>query len=380
MNGMDDGFEFCIKQSDPRTRARTGAMRTAHGEVETPAFLPVGTRGVVKGMAPWELEQIGFEILLANTYHLYLRPGADIIEAAGGLHSFMGWNRAILTDSGGFQVFSLSRTLKVEEDGVYFRSIYDGSEHVLTPLKAVRVQEALGADIAMILDHCTPYPASREEVEQAVATTLRWAATSLAESKHPEQALFGIVQGGSYPDLRARSAEETAALDFPGYGIGGLSVGEPRETMLECLEVQTNILPPSKPRHLLGIGDPEGLLAAVAMGVDIFDCVIPTRMARNGVAFTRNGRINIRHATYARDLKPLDAGCSCPACAGFSRAYLRHLFKANEILAHRLLTWHNLLFMQGLILDCRAAIGAGRMVELLQEWEGWDRLIPAEHE
>jgi queuine tRNA-ribosyltransferase len=377
---MQSTFQFKIGQKDPHTGARTGLMRTSHGDVQTPLFLPVGTRGAVKGMAPWELEEIGFEMVLANTYHLYLRPGPEIIEAAKGLHSFMAWPRGILTDSGGFQIFSLSKTLKVEEDGVYFRSIYDGSEQLLTPEKAVKVQEALGSDIAMILDHCTPYPSSREEVQQAVITTIDWARRSLASKKHSGQALFGIVQGGVYADLRARSAEETAAMDFPGYGIGGLSVGEPREAMLECLQVQTEILPESKPRHLLGIGDPEGLLRAVAMGVDIFDCVIPTRMARNGVAFTEYGRLNIRHANCASDLRSLDAGCSCPACTGFSRAYIRHLFKANEMLAHRLLTWHNLSFMQGLVLDCRAAIGAGRIVELLREWEGWDKLDPAEND
>lgn len=379
-SGMSEIFRFQIGERDPRTRARTGVIRTAHGEVKTPCFLPVGTRGAVKGMAPWELEQLGFEMLLANAYHLYLRPGEDLIRRAGGLHDFMAWRRPILTDSGGFQVFSLSKTIKVEKDGVYFRSVYDGSQRTLTPAKAVEIQEALGSDIAMILDQCTPYPASRSQVLEAVENTLRWAGTSLAEKKSPSQALFGIVQGGIYSDLREISASRTAELDFPGYGIGGLSVGEPRQAMLECLEIQTGILPESRPRHLLGIGDPEGLLRAVALGVDIFDCVLPTRMARNGVAFTRKGKLNIRNSSRGGDLRPLDESCACPACSGFSRAYLRHLFKANEILAHRLLTWHNLSFMQGLILDCRAAIGAARMVELIQEWEGWDALIPADYD
>jgi len=373
--GLPEGFEFEILQRDEATRARLGRIRTRHGEVLTPAFLPVGTRGAVKAMAPWELKEIGFQIILANLYHLYLRPGVPLIKEAGGLHAFMAWQGPALTDSGGFQVFSLSETLRVEEEGVRFRSIYDGSEHLLTPQTAVRLQEELGSDIAMILDHCVAYPASRQEVEASVEVTLRWARLSLSAKSRPQQALFGIVQGGAYPDLRKRSAEETAALDFPGYGIGGLSVGEPREAMLECLEVQTGVLPEEKPRHLLGIGDPQGLVEAVARGVDLFDCVMPTRMARNGVAFTRAGKVNLRHARYAKDLRPLEESCACPACSNFSRAYLRHLHQVNEILAHRLLTWHNLSFIQGVMLDCRAAIGAGRMDELFQEWKEWDERI-----
>jgi queuine tRNA-ribosyltransferase len=369
---------FEILERDAVTRARKGRMRTAHGEVLTPAFLPVGTRGTVKAMAPWEIEDTGYEMILANTYHLYLRPGSELIKEAGGLHAFMGWRRPILTDSGGFQVFSLSPTLEVRDEGVRFRSVYDGSEHLLTPEMAVAVQEDLGSDVAMILDHCVAYPASREEVEGSVRVTLEWAARSVAAHRAGGQALFGIVQGGAYPDLRARSAEETALLGFAGYGIGGLSVGEPRETMLECLEVQSRILPPESPRHLLGIGDPEGVTEAVALGMDLFDCVLPTRMARNGVALTRQGKVNLRHARYRRDLRPLEDGCPCPACAGFTRAYLRHLHTLNEILSHRLLTWHNLVFMRRLMLDCRAAIEAGRMVELILEWRGWSERIPGD--
>jgi len=369
-------FSFEITARDDTSMARTGRMVTAHGEVLTPAFLPVGTRGTVKAMAPWELEQIGYDMLLANTYHLYLRPGSRLIAEAGGLHSFMGWRRPILTDSGGFQVFSLSPTLRVGEEGVRFRSVYDGSEHMLTPEIAVKVQEELGSDIAMILDHCVAYPSSRRDVEGAVMLTLRWAARSRAAANSGEAALFGIVQGGTFPDLRALSAEETAGMGFAGYGIGGLSVGEPREAMLECLEVQAAILPEDRPRHLLGIGDPEGLTAAVALGVDLFDCVLPTRMARNGVALTRQGKMNLRHARYRGDLRPLEEECPCPACACFTRAYLRHLHALNEIMAHRLLTWHNLVFMHRLMLDCRAAIEAGRMVQLTREWKGWNERIP----
>jgi queuine tRNA-ribosyltransferase len=376
--GMAGEFSFEITLRDIETRARLGRMNTAHGEVLTPAFLPVGTRGTVKAMAPWELEEIGYEMLLANTYHLYLRPGSGLIKDAGGLHAFMGWRRPILTDSGGFQVFSLSPTLEVEEEGVRFRSVYDGSEHLLTPEKAVRVQEDLGSDVAMILDHCVAYPSSREEVEGSVELTLKWAERSATTHAASQQGLFGIVQGGTYSDLRARSAEKTARLDFPGYGIGGLSVGEPREVMLACLEVQTGILPEGRPRHLLGIGDPEGITQAVALGVDLFDCVLPTRMARNGVALTRQGKLNLRHSRYRDDLRRLEAGCPCPACSGFTRAYLRHLHGLNEIMAHRLLTWHNLVFMQLLMLDCRAAIEAGRMVQLVRQWRGWNDRIPGD--
>ena len=371
-------FGFEILQRDENTLARLGRMHTPHGEVRTPAFLPVGTRGTVKAMAPWELEEIGYEMLLSNTYHLFLRPGCDLIREAGGLHGFMGWKRPILTDSGGFQVFSLSPTLEVSREGVRFRSVYDGSEHQLTPEKAVRAQEDLDSDIAMILDHCVAYPASREEVESSVEVTLRWAERSLQAHELRSQALFGIVQGGTYRDMRERSAVETTRMGFAGYGIGGLSVGEPRETMLECLEVQAGILPENRPRHLLGIGDPEGLVEAVARGMDIFDCVLPTRLARNGVAMTRQGRMNLRHARYRGDLRPLEGDCGCPACTDFTRAYLRHLHGLNEIMGHRLLTWHNLMFMQRLLADCRAAIEAGRMVQLTQEWRGYSERIPGD--
>lgn len=360
--------KFEVIREDLHSSARLGRMETAHGTVYTPAFLPVGTRGTVKAMAPWELEEMGYEIILVNTYHLYLRPGTDVVMDAGGLHAFMGWEGSILTDSGGFQVFSLSNTMEVEEEGVRFRSVYDGSEVFLTPCRAVRAQEELGSDIAMVLDYCVPYPAPRELVSRSVELTTSWARASLEAKTRADQALFGIVQGGVYADLRERSAREVASLGFDGYGIGGLSVGEPRELMLECLEIQTEILPRERPRHLLGIGDPVGLVEAVARGVDLFDCVLPTRMARNGSALTRKGRMNLRLSRYARDHRPIEEECSCPACTRFSRAYLRHLHRLDEILAHRLLTWHNLQFMQRLILDCRAAIEAGRMLELVEKW------------
>lgn len=374
--GGERDIGFRVVKRDAATRARVGLLRTAHGEVETPAFLPVGTRATVKAMAPWELETLGYRMLLANTYHLLLRPGTVLIREMGGLHAFMGWPYPLLTDSGGFQVFSLSPTLRVQPEGVEFRSIYDGSRHLLKPEGAVKAQEELGSDVAMVLDQCVAYPAARREVEEAVETTLEWARRSLAARTHPDQLLFGIVQGGVHEDLRERSARETAALGFPGYGIGGLSVGEPREVMLACLEVQVSILPEDRPRHLLGVGDPESLLEAVALGVDLFDCVLPTRMARNGVAMTREGKLNLRNARYRSDVRPLEEGCECPACGRFTRAYLRHLHTLNEILAHRLITWHNLAFMRRLMLDCRAAIEAGRMFELVREWKGWEERVP----
>ncbi len=366
-------MRFSILRRDPHTMARSGLLSTAHGEVATPAFLPVGTRGAVKSMAPWEIAEIGFEMVLANTYHLFLRPGVEVVERAGGVQRFTGWERPVLTDSGGFQVFSLSSTVRVEEGGVRFRSVYDGSEHFLSPEEVVRIQERLGSDVAMILDHCVGYPCPRDEAKRAVETTLRWAEASLSARLREDVALFGIVQGGSHVELRKLSARLTGAMGFDGYGIGGLSVGEPREEMLRCLEAQTELLPEERPRHLLGIGDPEGIVQAVALGVDLFDCVLPTRMARTGVALTRRGRVNLRNARFREDLRPLEEGCGCPACRRFTRAYIRHLHQVNEMLAHRLLTWHNLAFMARLMLDCRAAIEAGRMLELIREWEGWDR-------
>lgn len=371
-------FGFEILGEDGGTGARLGRMTTPHGEVTTPAFLPVGTRGTVKAMAPWELSDIGFQMVLANTYHLYLRPGSRLIERAGGIHAFMGWDGPLLTDSGGFQVFSLSKTLRVEEEGVVFRSVYDGSEHLFTPEKAVRVQEEMGSDIAMILDRCVEYPCPLREAERSVELTSQWARRSLGVHSREEQVIFGIVQGGVYPELRARSAMELKDMGFPGYGIGGLSVGEPRETMLSCIEIQDAILPRDRPRHLLGIGDPEGMLQAVARGMDLFDCVLPTRMARNGTALTRRGKMNLRNNRYGDDLRALEDNCPCPACTRLTRAYLRHLHRNNEILAHHLLTWHNLSFMQRLMVDCRAAIEAGRMLELIDEWRGWSDGSPGE--
>ncbi len=363
---------FTITDTDGKTGARCGVLHTARGDVETPVFMPVGTRGSVKAILPERVRELGYGLVLANTYHLYLRPGLSVIEAAGGLHAFTGWDSALLTDSGGYQVFSLSRTLKLSEEGVTFRSVYDGAEVFLSPEEAVRAQAVFGSDIAMVLDECAPYPCDRDYVRASVDMTHRWAGRSLAAHDHPTQALFGIVQGGTWPEERRRSAELTVELGFPGYGIGGLSVGEPRELMLEVLAGQIAHLPADRPRYLMGVGDPEGLVEAVALGVDMFDSVLPTRLARNGSALTPSGRLNLRNAAHAGDHSPLDGNCPCRACRGFSRAYLRHLFLNNEILAHMLLTEHNLAFMQALVDDCRSAIKAGRMEKLLPAFRGWN--------
>ncbi len=354
-------------------RARRGILRTAHGEVETPVFMPVGTRGAVKAVLPERVREMGFGLILANTYHLYLRPGLEVIEAAGGLHAFSSWEGAILTDSGGYQVFSLSRTLRVREEGVAFRSVYDGAEVFLTPEEAVRAQEALGSDIAMVLDECLPYPCGHDRVRSSVDLTRRWAERCAKAHRREGQALFGIVQGGAWPEERRRSAELTVELDFPGYGIGGLSVGEPRELTLELLEEQADLLHQERPRYLMGVGDPAGIVQAVALGVDMFDSAFPTRMARNGTALTPRGRLNLRNSRYAKDLSPLAEGCGCAACRGFNRAFLRHLLVAGEMLPLMLLTEHNLAFIRDLTRDCREAITAGRISELSSAWRGWDK-------
>ncbi|RPF42708.1 tRNA-guanine transglycosylase [Thermodesulfitimonas autotrophica] len=347
--------------------ARLGRLYTPHGVVDTPVFMPVGTQGTVKAMTPEELRALGAQMILANTYHLYLRPGTEIIREAGGLHRFMHWDGPILTDSGGYQVFSLAPLRRLTAEGVIFRSHLDGSEHLFTPEKVVALQEALGSDIAMVLDECPPYPASREEVTAAVARTTAWAERSLA-AQSAAQALFGIVQGGVYRDLREQSARELVALDFPGYAIGGLSVGEPKELMYQVLDWTVPLLPPEKPRYLMGVGHPDDIIEAVARGVDMFDCVLPTRLGRHGGALTPFGRLNIRNACYARDFGPLVPGCDCYACQNYSRAYLHHLVRAGEILGLRLLTTHNLHFLLKLTAEIRAAIARGELGLLRARW------------
>ena len=343
--------------------ARAGRLTTGNGVVvETPIFMPVGTRAAVKALAPDDLRAAGAQIVLANTYHLFLRPGHDLVRELGGLHRFMGWDRAILTDSGGFQVWSLSKLRKITDAGVEFRSPIDGSPHFLSPEIAVEVQQALGADIIHPLDECLAYPVSRFDAERSLALTMRWAARSKAAhagARATSQAMFGIVQGGADADLRRQAARATVDLGFDGYAIGGMAVGEPKPAMYELTELVASLLPPGQPRYLMGVGKPDDLVQSVARGVDMFDCVLPTRNARNGQAFTADGPVTLKQARYIRDGAPLDAGCDCYACRSFSRAYLRHLFMAGELLAYRLLTLHNVTFFLRLASEMRAAIVAG---------------------
>src|SRR5262247_997319 len=354
----DFGFDLLTTSG----HARLGRIRTSHGAIETPAFMPVATQGSVKSLSPEDLRSAGACIVLSNTYHLFLRPGHDVVRELGGLHRFMGWNRAILTDSGGFQVFSLSKLRKITDAGVEFRSPVDGSTHFLSPEVAVEVQQALGADIIHPLDECLAYPASHADTERSLELTLRWAARSKAAHAGPgaqSQALFGIVQGGIEPDLRRRAAAATVELGFDGYAIGGLAVGEPKPAMYDLTELVASLLPVDQPRYLMGVGKPADLVESVARGVDMFDCVLPTRNARNGQAFTADGPVTLKQARYVRDAAPLDPECDCYACRGFSRAYLRHLFMAGELLAYRLLTLHNVTFFLRLVREMRAAIVAG---------------------
>ncbi len=352
-------------------QARAGRVTTARGSFETPCFMPVGTRGAVRHLTAADLEVVGTQVLLANTYHLMLRPGADTVAAAGGLHRFTGWDGHLLTDSGGFQVFSLSPA--VDDDGVTFRSTYDGTVHRLTPEAAVAVQEALDADIQMVLDVCPALPAPDAVVRTAVDRTAAWAARARAAHRHPTQALFGIVQGGTHPGLRVDSAARTTELDFDGYGIGGFSVGEPRAAMLPALAEVTPALPADRVRYLMGVGDPVGLVEAVALGVDLFDCVLPTRLGRHGTVLTTAGRLNLRNAAFVRDDQPLDTRCPCRVCATTSRAYLRHLLQVHEPTGPRLVTEHNLAWLLGLVARTRAAILDGTFDALRAEvCTAWD--------
>ena len=355
-------FGLEILATDSKTAARRGVYYTPHGTIPTPVFAPVGTQATVKTLTPRDLKELGVHLILANTYHLYLRPGADLIARLGGLHSFMGWDGPILTDSGGFQIFSLSRLRRLDDDGVTFRSHIDGSEHRLSPERVIAIQEQLGADIAMVLDEC-PDPLDRDYNEVALARTHAWAARCRAAHSRQDQALFGIVQGGVFPDLRVKSAHTLRAMDFDGYAIGGLSVGETKEQMYATLEVTVPELPANRPRYLMGVGTPEDILEAVVRGVDIFDCALPTRVARNGGLLTRQGRVNLRNARFAEDPSPPESGCLCYTCQHFSLAYLRHLFKAGEILGLHLATIHNLHFVQQLMEGIREAISAGRLLE-----------------
>ena len=363
---MNTPVTISVKARDGEARA--GVLRTPHGEVETPTFMPVGTKGTVKGLTPGDLRSADAGVVLGNTYHLYLRPGPEVVREAGGLHGFSGWKGPMLTDSGGYQVFSLSHKRKLSEEGVEFSSVYDGSTHQFTPELATRAQEDLGADIAMVLDECPPANAPRRYHEESLRRTARWAERCREAHTRKDQALFGIVQGGLFPDLRAESLQRTVELDFPGYAVGGLSVGESREEMLEMLALVAPNLPVEKPRYFMGIGDPVGVLQVISLGVDMFDCVLPTRLARHGMALTQSGRMNLRNARFRRDFGPLDPECPCETCTDYSRAYLSHLVRENELLAHRLVTLHNVSFMGDLCRRAREAIRAGSYEEFMGDW------------
>ena len=356
-------LSFHVEARDPKSLARAGIMQTAHGSVETPAFMPVGTRGVVKSVTAEELRACGAAIILGNTYHLYLRPGHELIRDLGGLHSFAAWSGPILTDSGGFQVFSLASLRKVREDGVAFRSHLDGSSHFLTPELSVEIQEALGSDIMMAFDECPEQPSTHATNREAMDRTTRWAQRSLAARRSETAALFGIVQGGLFEDLRAEHAAEISAMPFDGVAIGGVSVGEARDEVSRVVQRTAKLLPGGKPRYLMGVGRPEELVEFAGAGVDLFDCVLPTRNARNGQLFTSRGTLNIKREEFERDRGPLDPDCACFTCRTYSRAYLRHLFKTREILSARLNTIHNVHFYQSVMSHLRAAIRNGRFVE-----------------
>jgi queuine tRNA-ribosyltransferase len=356
-------FRFEVLKKDPSSQARLGRIETGHGPVSTPAFLPVGTQGTVKSLTPEELVDVGTEAILGNTYHLYLRPGHETIGRLGGLHRFMHWERPILTDSGGFQIFSLGALRKISEEGVTFQSHLDGSSHFLTPEKVMEVQDILGSDIAMVLDECVPYPSPHDYVKTSISLTTRWAKRCLEAKREAGPAVFGIIQGGIYRDLREESARALLEMNFQGYAIGGLSVGEPKTAMLDVLNWTTPLLPGNVPRYLMGVGTPEDILDAVMLGVDLFDCVLPTRNARNGTLFTATGKISIKQAQYAEDRRPLDETCGCYTCRHYTRAYLRHLYLAKEILSSRLNTIHNLYYYMFFMNKMREAIGEGRFLD-----------------
>ncbi len=357
-------FRFEVLHVCAQSGARLGRLTTPHGTIDTPCYMPVGTQATVKAMRPDELAQTGSQICLANTYHLFERPGHALVREAGGLHEFMRWDKPILTDSGGFQVFSLATANKIREDGVEFRSLIDGRRHFFTPELVMEIEEALGADIAMVFDECAPWPSDEAYVRAAMERTHRWAARCKAAHTREDQALFGIVQGGTYAPLRIESAKALSDMDFPGYGIGGLSVGEPKPLMYEMLEAVMPYMPTDKPRYLMGVGSPDCLVEGAARGVDMFDCVLQTRIARNGLALTSNGKRMLRNATFERDFSPIEEGCDCYTCkGGFTRAYIRHLVKCREILAAQLITAHNIRFTQRLMENVRQAIAQDRLLD-----------------
>ena len=366
---MKPAVTYELLHEDKKTGARRGVIYTPHGDIQTPVFMPVGTQATVKSMTPEELkEMVGAQIILSNTYHLYLRPGQDIVKEAGGLHKFMKWDRPILTDSGGFQVFSLGDLRTISEEGVEFKSHLDGSKHFFSPESVMKTEEDLGADIIMAFDECVEYPATYEYTKQSMERTTRWAKRCKEAHKREDQALFGIIQGGFYEDLRKQSAKDLIDLDLPGYAIGGISVGEPKEEFLKMLRFTTPLMPKDKPRYLMGVGTPDYLIEAVLAGIDMCDCVLPTRIARNGTAMTWNGKVVVRNATYERDWRPLDEECDCYTCRNYTRAYIRHLIKANEILGGRLLSIHNLRFLTKLMERVRIEIEGDNLENFKNEF------------
>ena len=366
---MEPAVTYELLHQCKQTGARRGVIHTPHGEIQTPVFMPVGTQDTVKSMTPEELkEEIGAQIILSNTYHLYLRPGSKLVKEAGGLHQFMKWDRPILTDSGGFQVFSLGDLRTISEEGVEFKSHLDGSKHFFSPESVMQTEEDLGADIIMAFDECVEYPASYEYTKQSMERTTRWAKRCKEAHTTKNQALFGIIQGGFYKDLREQSAKELVAMDLPGYAIGGISVGEPKAEFLDILNYTTPLMPKEKPRYLMGVGTPDYLIEAAMAGIDMCDCVLPTRIARNGTAMTWNGKVVVRNATYERDFTPLDPECDCYTCRNYTRAYIRHLVKAGEILAVRLLSTHNLYFLTKLMERVRIEIENDNLLTFKEEF------------
>ena len=366
---MDKALKFELLHKDKNSRARRGRITTRHGTIETPVFMPVGTQGTIKAMKPEDVEKTGAEIILGNTYHLYLRPGSDIVREAGGLHKFMNWKKSILTDSGGFQVFSLGKFRKITEEGVKFKSYIDGSSHMMTPESSIGVQMDLGSDIMMAFDECCPYPSDYTYTKNSMERTTRWLERCIkAHTNTENQSLFGIMQGGFYKDLRKISAEQITEFDLPGYAIGGISVGEPKETFLDILSDCVDLLPADRPRYLMGVGTPDYLFEGVENGVDMFDCVLPTRLARHGIATTSRGEISIKNACHQRSFEPLDPECDCYVCRNYSRAYLRHLFKSDEILSSMLLSEHNIHFLVNMMSNMRKAIEEDRFTEYKRDF------------